>query len=170
MLREGEFSLAALYEAMDERRRERGLSWAGVMREMNAMTAADRRHEMSASTVTRTRTGALAEGDGVLQMLRWLGRSPESFLPGAVQVDETAARLPESDGPRTLRFDTRKLHAALSERRVERGITWAQAAEEIGTSASMLTNLAKGVRTYFPQVMRMVGWLGRLAAEFTRWA
>jgi len=34
------------------------------------------------------------------------------------------------------------------------------------TNAS-LTHLAKGGRTAFPQVMRMVQWLGRCAAEFT---
>ena len=134
------------------------------------MTASDRRHEISTSTVTRTRTGVQAEGDGVLQMLRWLGRSPETFLPGAVPEKEAAARLPESAEPKTLRFDTKKLYAALSEQRAIRGITWAQAAEEIGMSTPMLMNLSKGGRTYFPQVMRAVGWLGRPASEFTRWA
>lgn len=109
-----------------------------------------------------------AEGDGVLHMLLWLGRSPESFVPGYEERGGVSAPLPKVRADEVLRFDTRKLYAALDARRVERGLTWAQVGKEIGLSAASLTYLAKGTRTGFPQVMRLTRWLGRPAAEFTR--
>ena len=162
------FSLQALYEAMDAERQARGLSWAQATREMNgrAQPAKASGHALSASTVTVTRT--VAEADGVLAMLRWLNRTPESFLPGHVEAGDMSEHLPEIPPGKVLRFDTRKIHAALEAQRVARRITWTQVAKEVGLSASMLTHLAKGGRTAFPQVMRIIGWLERPAAQFTR--
>jgi hypothetical protein len=119
---------------------------------------------MSASTVKGVGTRTVAEGDGVLAMLRWLNRTPESFMPGHAD----GARLPEVPAGKVLRFDTRKMHAALEAQRVARGMTWEQVAKEVGLGASGLKHLANGGRTAFPQVMRIVRWLGRPAAEFTR--
>jgi transcriptional regulator with XRE-family HTH domain len=67
-----------------------------------------------------------------------------------------------------LRFDTRKLHAALNARRIERNMTWAQVAKEARVSASTLTYLSRGTRAWFPAVTRITGWLDRPVAEFTR--
>jgi len=68
-----------------------------------------------------------------------------------------------------LRFDTKRLFAALDAARLERGRTWVQVAQEIGTvSPASLTHLQKGGRTAFPHVMRMVRWLDRPAADFVR--
>ena len=44
---------------------------------------------VSSSTVARLRTGHIAEADGVLQMLRWLGRAPESFVQGSPPIGWT---------------------------------------------------------------------------------
>lgn len=68
----GRFNAAALYAALDARRRERGMSWAEVAREIG----------VSASTLTRTRLGGRMEVDGMLAMVRWLGRTAESFTFG----------------------------------------------------------------------------------------
>lgn len=120
---------------------------------------------MSVSTVTGIRTRVVAEADGVLQMLRWLNRAPESFLRGL--SNESGRLLPVSEHL-VLRFDTKKIHVALDLRRRQRKMTWTQVAEEIGLGTSTLTHLGKGSRTYFPHIMRIVGWLGRPSSEFMR--
>ena len=108
------------------------------------MVARDARHQpavrartrclLSASTVTSLRTKAVAEGDGVLQMLLWLNRSPESFVPDHPQSGEVSSRLPIVPAHQVLRFDTRKLHAALDAQRRDMKMTWAQVARETGLS------------------------------------
>jgi len=125
-------------------------------------------HQLSPSTVTGTRTRTVAEGDGVLQMLCWLNRTPESFMPGHPHSEVADARLPQVPPHHVLRFDTKKLHAALDAQRIERKMTWAQVAKEVGLGVSSLTHLSSGGRTAFPQVMRIVRWLARPAAQFTR--
>jgi hypothetical protein len=168
MTRPDDFSLRDLYAALDAQRQQRGISWAQATREMNGQSSRASAHHLSSSTVTGTRIGATAEGDGVLQMLRWLNRSPESFVPGHPKSGESSARLPNIPSHKTLRFDTKKLHAALDAQRMEKKMSWAHLAKELRLSASMLTHLSKGGRTGFPHVMRMVGWLARPAAHFTR--
>src|SRR5262245_25247877 len=125
---------------------------------------------LAASTVASLRTKAVAEGDGVLQMLRWLQRTPESFIAGG---DKTAgAELPSVGPHQILRFDTRRLHTVLNGARVARGLTWQQVADETGVARSSLTHLAKGGRTGFPHVTRITRWLGAPVAQFvrvTRW-
>ncbi len=66
----GRFNAYALYEAMDARRRSRGLSWAQVGAELG----------ISSSTLTRTKRGGRMEVDGMLAMVRWVGRTVESFV------------------------------------------------------------------------------------------
>jgi hypothetical protein len=76
--------------------------------------------------------------------------------------------LPPVRPDQILRFDAKGIYAALESRRVERGMTWAEVAGEIGgVSAAGLTRLAKGGRVGFPGVMRIARWLGRPAASFT---
>ncbi|HEX5235129.1 MAG TPA: helix-turn-helix transcriptional regulator [Silvibacterium sp.] len=69
VLSPGRFDPRALYAALDEQRRTRGMSWTQVAAEIG----------VSASTLTRTRLGGRMEVDGMLAMVRWLGRSVESF-------------------------------------------------------------------------------------------
>jgi hypothetical protein len=166
--RSNDFSLAALYEALDAQRIARGLSWSQAAAEINRVSARRAVHPVSPSTVTGTRTKTVAEADGVLQMLLWLNRSPESFVPGHRKSEESDTRLPAVAGHQILRFDTRRLHAAINSQRIERSLTWAQVARELALVVSSLTHLANGGRTGFPQVMRITGWLGRPAADFTR--
>jgi hypothetical protein len=48
-------------------------------------------------------------------------------------------------------------------------MTWKQVVHEIGgVNPADLTGLSKGGRTAFPEVMRIVRWLGRPAGSFTR--
>jgi len=168
---DSDFSLSGLYAAMDAVRAARGLSWRDIVREINAPFAHVSSRPIALSTVTSTRTKAVAEGDGVLQMLRWLQRTPESFVVDGDGLDGLSAErfaLPQPRPDQILRFDTRKLYAALNAHRVEAGKTWDQVASDIGVSASSLTHLSRGGRTGFPHVVRVTRWLGRPVADFTR--
>src|SRR5262245_52619405 len=164
----GDFSLRALHAAIDAQRQARRLSWQAAMTEINRARNRPSLRPISASTVAGMRAKAVAEGDGVLQMLLWLNRTPESFVPDHALADADAARLPDVPSHQILRFDTRKLHAAIAAKRVAGHATWTDVASQIGVGVSSLTHLANGGRTAFPHVMRMTAWLGRPAAEFTR--
>lgn len=168
MPQSSDFSLQALYAALDVQRQTRGLTWPQVMSEMRRASKRLSNHRLSQSTVTGTRIRGAAEGDGVLAMLRWLNRTPESFVRGHQLSEEISARLPDIPPGKILRFDTRKLYAALDARRVEKNLTWAQVAKELGLGASGLKYLSKGKRVAFPGVMRIFRWLDRPAADFTR--
>ena len=165
-----DFSLLALYAALDAQRQARGLSWPQVLMEMGrgSKRTSTSTRRLSLSTVTGTRFRAAAEGDGVLAMLRWLNRTPESFVPGHRKSNDIGARLPDIPDGKVLRFDARKLHAAVDARRIERKVTWTQVANEMGFRAASLTRLSKGGRVGFPGVMRIFRWLDRPAADFTR--
>jgi transcriptional regulator with XRE-family HTH domain len=151
-----EFDLDALYRALDAHREARGLSWAQLSREIGVATG----------TLRGLGVRRAAEGDGVLQMLRWLGRSPESFTNGLSFSAEASALPTRVQG--VLRFDARRIYAALQARRGEQGMSWHQVAAAVGggTTAAGLMRLRKGGRVSFPQVMRICGWLGEPAACF----
>ena len=161
------FDLKALYEALDDRRRLRGMTWTEAAREINRFITKGR--PIATSTITGLKTKPVGEGDGILQMLLWLDRAPESFVPGMQDVEAERFRLREPEAGRVLRWDTRALHAALNAKRRTRGLTWNDVAQQIGgVTPRMLTNLAKGGRTALPGVMRIVAWLGQPAATLTR--
>jgi hypothetical protein len=162
-----DFDLKALYAAMDDQRRSRALTWAAVTREINHFVTDG--HPVASSTITGVKTKSVAEGDGVLQMLLWLGRTPESFVPGFPGAEADRFQLPGRAEGRILRWDAAALHAALNAKRQAAGMTWQDVANEIGgVSSGMLTHLAKGGRVGLPGVMRLTAWLGRPAAAFTR--
>ena len=162
---DGDFDLHALAVALDEQREAAGLSWAGVVRETRGSDQG-RGRELSASTLRGIGSRAIAEGDGVLQMLRWLKRSPESFIAGNQKTK--SAPLPEVSDNKVLRFDTRKLFGALDSERIERKITWEQLAIETRWSVSGLKRLSQGGRIAFPAVIRLTVWLNQPAANFVR--
>ena len=164
-----DFDLKALYQAIDAQRLSRELSWAAVVREISRNPSYG--HAGSTSTITGVKDRTVAEGDGVLQMLLWLHRTPESFIPGFEAADSERFILPVPGEGQVLRWDAAQLYRALDVQRQARGISWKEAAQEIGgVSPGMLTNLAKGGRVGFPSVMRMVGWLEKPAVLFTRFS
>jgi hypothetical protein len=63
------FDAKTLYAALDAQRTARGMSWADVARETG----------VAANTLTGTKKGGRLEVDGMLAMVRWLGRTVESF-------------------------------------------------------------------------------------------
>ena len=59
------------------------------------------------------------------------------------------------------RFDTAAIHAALDEKRRQRGLTWNEVASEIpGFTSTLLSNLAEGPLIGFLRVMALPQWLG----------
>jgi len=162
-----DFDLRALYVALDERRRQRNMSWTAVARDVNRYRTKLR--PIGVSTIMGLRQKPFGEGDGILQMLLWLGRTPESFVPGIIDADSERFQLPDLTTGLILRWDTRALFQALNAQRLERHLSWPGLARELqGFTPGMLTSLSKGRRIGFPRVMRLVRWLGRPAAEFTR--
>jgi hypothetical protein len=164
-----DFDVDALFAAMDEKRRAGGLSWQAVAREVNRPFETTTSRPIAASTITGMRSRRAIEGDSVLQQLRWLNRTPDSFVPGGTGVAETDCALPFVPPNKILRFDGTAISAALEAQRRERGLTWVQVAKEIGGfQPAALTRFAKRGRTGFPDVMRITRWLRRPLASFTR--
>jgi hypothetical protein len=159
--------LSSVHAALDARRRAEGLSWVALARAINGPQPV--LHPLSPATISSLAAKRAAEGDGVLGMLRWLGRSPESFLPGHPRAGDPAALLPHIPAGKILRFDTRKLHAALDAQRQARSLTWAAVAAATRSTPAMLRHLARGAgRTSFPHVFRFTAWLGQPIANFIR--
>jgi transcriptional regulator with XRE-family HTH domain len=67
-----------------------------------------------------------------------------------------------------IRFDTGALYAALDRQRVERGLTWAQVAAEIGVSAATIQRTKSGGRMEIDGMLAMVHWLGEPVETFVR--
>jgi hypothetical protein len=165
--------MPALCAALDEARAAGGLSWTDVVAAINAPFKFVPSIPINLSTIRGMGGRASVTSAVVLQVLRWLGRPPESFLAGRfappIAMDAAAEALPDVGPQRILRFDTKAIHAALDEARRERGLTWRQVAAELpGFKAGMLTSLATGPAIGFPRVMRITQWLDRPAAEFMR--
>ena len=157
--------IAAVYAALDAKREALGLSWREVTNQINSLFARSGARPMSQSTITGLRRAAVAEADGVLQILRWLDRSPEEF----VAATDAAVKLPSVASDRILRFDTGSLYAALDAQRLQRRLSWAQVAAEIGgVGGASLSRLSRGGRTAFPLVVRIARWLNRPSASFTK--
>ena len=162
-----DFELRALYDALDARRRAREMSWVEVAGEVSRLRTC--RRPIAASTIASLGQKPSGEGDGILQMLLWLRRTPESFMPGASDPGSEAFCHPRLGMGRILRWDTQALFAALDAQRRERRLTWLAVARQVGGfTPGMLTNLSRGGRIGFPRVMRLTRWLGQPAAAFTR--
>ena len=149
----GEFDLRDLFAALDAERKTRGLSWHGLAAEIGATAG-----RVAASTLKGLGERSRAEADGVLQVLLWLDRSPESFVAGSRNL--ARHRLSRPARGKILRWDMVATHAAMDAARIARGITWQQVADEIGGfTGPMLARFAQGGRTSFPGIMRVVRWL-----------
>ncbi len=165
------FDLRALHAALSSARMERGLSWTEVLAQINRAFAGTPSIPISLGTLCAMDRKSSVTSAVVLQALRWLGRTPESFLAAADQQPYfgPAQALPEPGPGRILRFDTRALHAALDACRTDAGLSWKQLAGQLpGFTPAMLTNLATGPLIGFPRVMFPTQWLHQPAAHFVR--
>jgi hypothetical protein len=163
----GDFDLKALYAALDAERQARGLTWAQTTREINSVGPAIKPHPIATSTITGLKSTPIAEAAGVLQMLRWLGRAPESFVRGLPPAFASAT-LPAAGAQEVLRFDTTRLYESLDSQRRMRDLTWRDVAHETAVPESHMRGLKRGGRTGFPFVMRLTVWLRQPASSFIR--
>jgi hypothetical protein len=164
------FDAAALYQALDAQRAERGLSWSGVASQIWQLSAElnDRRrdHPISPSTLTGMACKPRTTCQHALFMLRWLGRTPESFLVGGPEHDDRFA-LPEAGPDRRLRWALKLTYASMDEKRRRESLTWPALAAVLGCTPNQLTGLRTAkFATGMDVAMRIVQWLGRPAADF----
>ncbi len=163
------FDMLALHRALDERRRAMDYTWKQVAAEINRPFEATDSIPISPGTLRDMLKKRSVTSAVVLQVLRWLKRSPESFLTGAEDGTIQEQRLPVAGEHEILRLDTRALYVALCQERLQREMTWQQVANELpGFTVSMLTNLEKGPLIGFPRVMLLTQWVERPMASFVR--
>ncbi len=163
-----DIDLNALFNALDSERQARSLSWSGLTREVNALFGDVPCPPIATSTITTLKTKPEVIGNAALQLLVWLGRTPESFIPGNHDAVKAEEALPRLDPDRILRFDTTAIFRALDSVRIERHLTWKQVAEEIGgVTSAQLTRFSKGAGIGMVTMGRIARWLGRPVASFT---
>jgi len=171
------FDGSALYAALHARRVELGLSWKQVADQLWHLSAElnDRRrdHPISPSTLSKMADRPRTSCQHALFMLRWLDRTPESFLVGIEDGDDHRFALPPAGPDRRLRWSLKLLWSATDEKRRQQGLTWRQLADLLGCTPSQLTGLrAARFATGMDLAMRIVQWIGRPAADFVypaRW-
>jgi hypothetical protein len=162
-----DFDLTALWEALDLQRRMLALSWAEVASSINGSGFGGTL--LSPATLAGLKDKDVAEGDGVLQMLIWLERTPESFVPGFEEADEEAYKLPLPGTHEIVRFDSASIFRAVNAVRTARALSWTEAAHEIGGfTGGMLSRMAAGGRVAFPGVVRIARWVNMPVASFTK--
>ncbi len=178
------FDAQALYRALDTQRDERDLTWPAVARELWEMSSelAKRRgedHPIAAGTLTNLAKRGDTSCQHALFMLRWLGRDPEDFVPGAPSV--TRAPLPTAGPDRRLRWHLHAtprrglpgLYETLDQRRRDRELAWPALARQLRCGPSQLTGLrTAGFAVRMTLAMAITQWLERPAAEFVyaaRW-
>jgi hypothetical protein len=163
------FDMQALRTALDEERRVRGLSWAELTADINKPFKGTTSIPINASTIKNMSKKSSVTSAVVLQVLRWLDRSPESFLSGRLTQSNVDEKLPDAGTAQILRFDTRAMYAALDDERRRRNLTWKQLVAQLpGFTQSMVANLAEGPLIGFPRVMTITQWLDCPAATFVR--
>jgi transcriptional regulator with XRE-family HTH domain len=154
------FDFEDLYNALDNRRTSKGKSWEDVAVETG----------VAAATLKRTRQGGKMETDGILAMVRWLGETPEGYIPEDVRAPgfKPADLKPVSPGKHS-RFNTKALYRAIDDLRLSRRMNWSDVAAEIGhgVTPSMLTHLRAGGRIEVTFMVRAVRWLDRSVESFT---
>src|SRR5215218_8571607 len=145
------FDYRELGEAIESRRQELNLSPSGLIRSINWLSAAP---------LARLRQGGTNTCQHVNGLLRWLGRSPESFSPG--MVDGPECRIPDF-GPYAVRWNMATLWEAVDAQRIGRGQSWDEVREATRYAE------VEGIRlvTYgigMHHAMNVVRWLGQPAA------
>jgi hypothetical protein len=163
------FDCGALFSALDDQRRDRGLDWYALADELwqqsSELNALRSDHPLCGGAIQRLPTRGATSCQYALFMLRWLRRAPEDFLRGPV-VDVGKVSLPKAGRDSRLRWDLAQTHAALNDERRERELTWADLAHELNCTPSRLTNLRTARLADMDLAMRVTQWLGRPAAAF----
>jgi hypothetical protein len=158
-----------LYAAMDEQRRQRGLSWRQCADEIwdlsSELNERRRDHPISPATLTGMKLRGATSCQHALFILRWLDRTPESFLVGVHESPDSTFPVVGSD--RRLRWNLAKLYEAMNEQRRGRGLAWAELATTLDCTSNQLTGLRRAkFATSMDLAMRITQWLERPASDF----
>lgn len=165
---QADFDTSALYDAMDELRGERKLTWAQVTREVNACHVnIPGFSPVATATITAVKDKKSGNNaNTILCMLSWLERPPESFVPG-LEFDQDACQLPRIGKNQILRWNTKAIYRALDEKRAAHDLTWKATAAKAGVAnAAALTRLNKGPIISIANAMHIVAWLEAPAVTY----
>jgi hypothetical protein len=171
-----DFDCDALFKALDAQRVARGLSWMGVANDMRQMYDELNRslpndHPLSPSTIISMSRRANTTCQHALIFLQWLGRMPESFLPGVTTTVNRPLRPFGTD--RRPRWHLRRLYGALNVRRQELQMTWPELARVLRCTPNQLTGIRRArYAINMKLAMRIVQWLDRPSVDFiylARW-
>ena len=137
--------MQALLDALDAACCDRALTWVALTAEINKPFHGTTSIPINVGTIRSMRTKRAVTSAVVLQVLRWLGRTPESFLQGNEAGPDINEALPEPGPSRILRFDTTAMYMAINAEGEKRGMTWKQLARQLpGFTENTLKNLANG--------------------------
>lgn len=150
----GRFDYRALWDALEERRNELGLSKTAMVRDIAWV---------SAGVIKNLEQGKGTTCQHVTGLLRWLGRTPESFVSGA--HDDAACALPDV-GAFALRWSMPKLWEAVDARRAELSLSWNDVAAEFQWPGVKTFGQDIGYGIPMDLAMRITQWLGLPAATF----
>lgn len=163
------FDCDALFEALDQERRRRGLDLfplaAELWQQSSELNAQRTDHPLCGGAIMRLPRRKAISCQHALFMLRWPDRAPEDFLTGPA-VDVGNATLPRAGSGSRLRWDLAQLHTALNEQRRDRDLTWAALAVLLDCTPSRLTNLRTARFADMDLTMRVTQWLRQPAATF----
>lgn len=153
----GEFDVIVLWETVDARRADQGLSWSGLAKQIAWM---------SPDTIARMGETGVAGCHHVLPLIQWVGRTPESFTVGGAEVK---GELLPDPGPAGWRWywNITEMVEAFEARRAERGLTLGGAGAEFGGKADEVQSFRRArYGTSISFAMRLSRWLDRTAASF----
>ncbi len=151
------FAGPAFFDAIEEQRLKRDLSWTSLGRVTG----------VSPGTIKRFATGDKIEADGVLALLRWLGRPLEDFSPSNSHLNSGVAPLRATPGT-MLRRDTLRLYGELRKKAEQNGVGLLQIAESTGVTLAQIKGLAKGGRTDIRTFLKLLNYLDADFHGFTR--
>jgi hypothetical protein len=155
-----DFDVAALFALVNDQRAARGMSMGQLAKEIAWMSP------RTLAAMSERNHSAFVGCHHVLPIIQWVGRTPESFMTGAARHD---GELLPDPGPAGWRWywNMPELASELDSRRIERELTWSQAAAEFGSTPAEIKALQKtkyGMSIGF--CMRAAGWLDRTATSF----
>jgi hypothetical protein len=163
------FDMSALFAVLDEERRRQGMTWDEVTSAIDEPFRYVSSLPISASTIRGMLSKRTVTSAVILQILRWLGRSPESFLQGREGRARPDESLPVVSQSEILRLDTAAIYEALDAARCTRKLRWKEVAGQLpGFTEGMLRNLKNGPAIGFPRVMTLTQWLDRPLSSFAR--
>jgi hypothetical protein len=155
-----DFDFTKLWNSMNAKQESERFSEKQMMDDLNVVN--NNRVPFSLATVKNM----MRRNDGTCQhtlhILRWLDRTPESFLVGE-RIEES---MPFSAEGR-LYWNMQALAAAVAEGKEQRGATWKLLAQELNCSPSQVSGLHKvryGISIHL--AMRITQWLLRPSTDF----